>query len=405
MPTFMFTARDRAGTLFNGSMVADSTAAAVESLRAEGKYPTSLTSAEESAPRRLLSWAPAARLTRKDLLQFATQLAVMVETGVTLSDALDSIASQSHKPPAKKVIEDLCRRVQDGDTFSSALIRHPRSFPRLMVALVAASEKSGLMAKLLNRTVSYLRDEHEIRRKVRGALTYPAIMFVFAISTTCFLLTFVMPKFTAIYAAKKAALPALTQMLLIFSHVLIADWYWILIAAGALAGAAWRYGRTPAGRRLFNYIQLKVPLFGPLLQKMHLSRGLRLIGTMAASGISLPDCVHTAYDLCPNVYFRDLWEEVGAQIQAGKQFSQPLFENPLVPKSIAQMLHSAEKGGKLAAVMEQVAAFAEAELKEQVTDLTRYVEPVMIMVMGAIIGTVALALMLPIFTISKVIVK
>jgi type IV pilus assembly protein PilC len=115
--------------------------------------------------------------------------------------------------------------------------------------------------------------------------------------------------------------------------------------------------------------------------------------------------VRTAYDLCPNVYFQELWDDVSVKIQAGKQFSEPLFQSPLVPRSMAQMLHSAEKGGRLASVMELVSGYAEAELKEQIAELTRYIEPAMIVVMGGIIGTVAIALMLPIFSISRVMAK
>jgi type IV pilus assembly protein PilC len=405
MPTFTFTARDGSGALSTGSLVADTMTAAVESLRSEGKYPTSLTPADAAQRRSFALPVHTVRLSRKDLLQFGTQLQIMIETGVTLSEALESIASQSHKPNVKQVVGDLFRHVQGGDSFSSALARHPRSFPRLFVALVAASERSGLMARLLARAVAYLRDEQDTLRRVRGALTYPAIMLLFAISTTCFLMTFVLPKFTAIYAAKNAALPMLTRLLMGVSAILVNDWLWLLISLTALAIAAWRYVRTPVGHRSFNYLQLRLPLFGPMFQKLHLARGLRLIGTMAGAGISLPDCVKTAFDLCPNVYFQDLWDQVGRQIQAGKQFSEPLFQSPLVPKGMAQMLHSAEKGGKLSAVMEQVAGFAEAELKEQITEVTRYIEPAMITVMGGIIGVVALGLMLPIFTISRVVAQ
>jgi len=386
-------------------MVADSVAMAVDALRAEGKYPTSLTPAEQAAARRNPLFARVPRLTRKDLLQFCTQLQMMIETGVTLSEALDSIGTQSHKPPVREVIADLCRRVSGGESFSSALFRHPKSFPRMMIALVAASEKSGQMSRMLGRARDYLRDEQDTLRRVRGALTYPGIMFAFALSTTCFLMTWVLPKFTAIYKSKGAALPVLTQFFMSVSDCLINDWYWIILVVLTLSISAWRYCKTPTGHRTFNYIQLQLPLFGSLFKKLHLSRGLRLIGTMAGSGINLPDCVKTAYDLCPNVYFQDLWDQVGKQIQAGKQFSEPLFQSPLVPKGMAQMLHSAEKGGKLAGVMEQVSGFAEAELKDEIADMTRYIEPAMIIMMGGIIGTVALALMLPIFTISKVIAR
>jgi type IV pilus assembly protein PilC len=142
---------------------------------------------------------------------------------------------------------------------------------------------------------------------------------------------------------------------------------------------------------------------GAMFRKLHLSRGMRMIGTMANAGVSLMDCVETAKDLCGNSYYSDLWSAVLQQIQTGKQMSEPLAASPLVPRSVAQMVHAGEKGGKLAFVMEQVSGYAEQELKESITELTRYIEPAMIVVMGAIIGGVALALMLPIFTISRVV--
>ncbi|HTW93274.1 MAG TPA: type II secretion system F family protein, partial [Tepidisphaeraceae bacterium] len=237
------------------------------------------------------------------------------------------------------------------------------------------------------------------------ALTYPAIMLCFAISSTTFLMTFVLPKFTAIFAAKKAVLPTPTRILMAISGFLTGQWPWILIVGLSILIVFWLWAGTPSGRRTLHFIQLHVPLIGPLYRKLHLSRGLRMIGTMAGAGVSLVDSVRTARELCGNVYFQDLWDKVAQQIESGRQLSEPMFDNPLVPAAVSQMLSSAEKGGKLAPVMEQVSTFAETELKEQVAEMTRYIEPIMIAIMGAIIGTIALGLMLPIFTISKVITR
>jgi type IV pilus assembly protein PilC len=324
---------------------------------------------------------------------------------VTLSEALECIATQSEKPNVKKIMQDLCQEVQAGVDFSSAMQRHSRAFPRLFVALIAASEKTGMMSKLLQRANNYLRDEHETIRRVRGALTYPAIMMGFALTTTTFLLAFVLPRFTAIYASKKAALPVPTVILMAISNVIVTQWPLLLAGISTLVIGTFFLLRNPRGARAFDYVQLHIPLMGPMFRKLYLSRGLRLVGTMASGGVSLVDCVKTARDLCANSYFKELWDEVSLQIQAGKQFSEPLFRNALVPRSVSQMLHSAERSGKLAQVMEQVAGFAEEELKQTIADMTRYIEPIMISIMGGIIGTVVLALMLPIFTISKVIVK
>lgn len=405
MTTFAYTARDSSGRSVTGTLAAPSMGEVLQMLRAEGKYPVSVRPADQDS--KLAAFLPRGgiKIPRADVIQLSTQLAIMLETGVTLSEAMESIAKQSEKLRVRDLMTDLCEQLQAGNSFSDALSRHPRSFPTLYMALIRASEKSGMMARLLTRATAYLRDEQETMRKVKGALTYPAIMFTFAITTTTFLLAFVLPRFTAIYANKKAALPGPTRMLMAISDFLVNDWVVLVTAIVTIVVGSVLYVRTSAGARLWHFIQLHVPLFGKLYRKLHLARGLRMCGTMAGAGVQLLECVKTAHDLCPNTYFRDLWQQVGDQIQAGKQLSEPLFASKLVPRSVSQMLYSGEKSGKLAMVMEQVSAYAELELKEQITNMTRYIEPLMIVVMGLIIGGVALALLLPIFTISKVLAQ
>jgi type II secretory pathway component PulF len=407
MPAYVYTARDSSGNASAGTVVADSSTHAQQLLRVEVTYPTSIRLASEASWQTYAAGAAAdenahIKIPRADVIQVSHQLSIMIETGVTLSEALDCIASQCDKPNVKRLVEDLSKVVQEGRDLSAALARHPRSFPRLFVALIRASEKSGMMSKLLNRAVAYLKDEAETLRKVKGALTYPGVMLGFAITTTIFLLAFVLPKFTTIYASKKAALPTPTKLLMNASDFIVGNWVGLLIGTFVAVVGGFFYVRTEGGARVWHYVQLRIPLMGRMFRKLHLARGVRMIGTMAGAGISLVDCVNTARDLTGNTYFRELWTSVSDDIQAGKQLSEPLFRSPLVPRGVSQMLHSGEKSGKLAYVMEQVSTYAEQELKEQIADLTKYIEPAMIIVMGFIIGGVALALLLPIFTISKV---
>jgi type IV pilus assembly protein PilC len=258
------------------------------------------------------------------------------------------------------------------------------------------------MPRLLARATVYLRDENDTRRRVKGALTYPAIMLGFATTVTLFLLAFVLPRFTGLYATKQAALPMPTKVLMVVSDFLTTNWTLLVPAAIGVVVAIVLHLRTPRGQAHRDWLQLHVPLLGSLFRQLHLARGLRMMGTMSGAGVALVDCVEVTHDLCDNTYFRRLWVDVSRQIQAGRQISEPLAASPLVPPAVAQMLRAGEKGGRLAQVMEQVATFSEAELKERITDLTRYIEPAMIVVMGLIIGGIALALLLPIFTISKV---
>ncbi len=402
MPNFAYTARDATGNAVSGVIAASALADVSRLLRAEGKYPTSVRPADAAgssgaSPRRGF------RLSRHDLIQISTQLAIMIETGVPISEALECIAGQTDKPTVTRLVNDIIQQIQNGSSFSAALQRHPRAFPRVYVALMAASEKSGMMSRLLGRATAYLRDEEVTIRRVRGALTYPCIMLAFAVTTTIFLLTFVLPRFTAIYASRGAALPIPTRLLIAASGFVVHQWPYLIAAVAAVCLAVWGSLNSEIGRRGWHSVQLRLPLLGPMFRKLYLSRGLRMVGTMAGSGVNLIDCVRTAHDLCPNVFYRDLWDQIGREIQAGKQLSEPMLANNLVPKSVAQMLRVGERTGRLAVVMEQVANFSEEELKEKTADLTRCIEPIMIVVMGAIIGTVALALMLPIFTISRVV--
>lgn len=398
MSSYAFVARDDRGQQFSGTLNAPSAADVSRQLRAEGKYPVRIESSASATPR----GDGGLKIPRAELLGVSHQLAIMLETGVTLPDALDCIAEQATHPVTRELTEDIATQVKQGTDFSTAIARHPRSFPRLYVALVRAGEKGGMLPRMLARASAYLRDENDTRRRVKGALTYPAIMFGFACTVTLGLLVFVLPRFTSIYASKRAALPAPTKILMSISDFLVGYWMFLLPAALVLVAGMIVYVRTPAGRDLWHALQLNLPLLGRLFRQMHLARGLRMLGTMTGAGVTLVDSVEVTLDLTDNNRFRELWGRVSQQIQAGKQISEPLAGSPLVPPSVAQMLRSGEKSGKLAMVMEQVATFSEQELKERIVEMTRYIEPAMIVLMGAIIGGVALALLLPIFTISKV---
>jgi type IV pilus assembly protein PilC len=402
MPTFVYQARDQAGQPVTGTVEASSAGEASFALRREGKFPISVRPTHHAAAESVNSNAP--RLPRTQLIQLSTQLAIMLETGVTLVDALECIARQTDHPALRTVVQNLSEQVQSGSDFSTALQRHPHSFPRLYVALVKASEKSGMLPRLLQRATNYLRDEQEIRKKVKGAMTYPLIMLAFAVVTTLFLLAFVLPRFASIYSNKGAALPVPTRILLGLSDFVVTNWLALLTGSVVVLVTGWIFLGSAYGRRLWHEWQLRIPLLGKMFRQLHLARSLRMIGTMAGAGVSLLDSVATAHDLCENTRFQRLWHGVSEQLQRGKQMSEPLMDEPfLVPRGIAQMIQSGEASGKLASVSEQVATFAEQELKEKITELTRYIEPIMIVAMGLLIGGVALALMLPVFTISRVV--
>jgi type IV pilus assembly protein PilC len=345
------------------------------------------------------------RLKRGELVQVCAQLSVMLETGVTVSDALDCIARQADRPQVKQVLEEVAASVGRGEDFSTALGRQPGSFPQILVALVRASEKGGMLSRMIERANGYLRDEQEIIRKVRGALIYPGIMFSFALLTCVFMLAFIMPRFTVLYRGKEHLLPAPTKALLWMSGLITSHWPYLLIGTAVALFFGWQWTRSEGGRQIVHRLQLRLPLVGAMYRKLHLSRGLRMIGTLAGAGVGLVDCVENAEQLAGNREYARLWNGMGSRISQGMPFSEALRMSALVPPSVAQMLHSGETAGKLASVTERVAEHAETELKEAITEVTRYIEPLMIVVMGALIGGMTLAMLLPVFTVSRVMVQ
>ena len=342
------------------------------------------------------------RLRRHELVQLASQLAVMLETGVTISDALECIIQQAHTPHVKAVVGRLAAAVGRGEDLSAAVSRQPRSFPRVFVALVRASEKGGMLPRMIERANGYLRDEQEVIRKVRAALTYPAIMLSFALITCVAMLAFVLPRFTVLYRGKDHLLPMPTKILIGLSSLITDQWEYLIPGTGVVILTIWSWMLTEVGRETWHRLQLHLPVVGPLLRKLHLSRGLRMIGTLAGAGVSLVDCLENAQQLSGNRLYARLWNQVGARIRQGQPFSEALRSHPLVPASITQMLSSGESAGKLSLVMERVAHHSEEELKQTIAEVTRYIEPAMIVVMGAIIGGITLAMLLPVFTISRV---
>lgn len=404
MARFQYQARDGRGELANGVITAPSLEEAGKMLRGEGKFIVKLTAASEStaAAAEDIKALASGRVKRQDVIYFTHQLAVMIETGVPISEALDCLTEQTITPPFKSVLADVTKSVQSGGELSTALKKHPRVFPNVMTALVKASEISGTMGAMLDRVSRYLAKEAQTARQIRGALAYPMFMMVMAIGVTVFLLAFVLPRFAAIYSSRQAVLPAPTRLLMAISHGMVTYWYiWITLAVGSVI-AYFILRRTKSGRRGLDWVKLHIPILGPLFRSMYVSRATRTMSTMLAAGVSILDMVAIVRQVTDNVYFEDLWDKVDERLRQGAQFSECLNGSKLFPRSVTQMIFSGEKSGRLGQVLARVAEHTESELDESVKTATQFIEPLMIGVMGGVIGFVAISLLLPIFSVGKV---
>jgi type IV pilus assembly protein PilC len=408
---FAYQARDQKGQVIAGFISALTLADATKLLRAEGKYIVDIKPAKAGATMDKAGSpaldAPVAvgrntRIKREELIYFTMQLSVMVDTGVPLSDALQSLADQSFSENFTSVLKSVVQDVTGGKDFSNVLEGFPKIFPKYYVSLVRASELSGTMGPMLRKLSDYLASQRETTKKVKGALIYPSFMFIMSIGVTIFLLTAILPKFTSIFASRKAALPLPTMFLMAVSNSLISYWYLWIFGTAAVIGASMLFLKTATGQRFADFAKLKIPIFGSMFHKLYLSRSLSTMGTMITSGVPLLDSLTIVKEVSGNHYYQEMWEEVRNKVQNGNQLSEPLLKSNLVPKSVAQMIYSGEKTGELPNVLTRVSAYMEDDLKTAIKTATQFIEPVMIGMMGILIGGVAIAMLMPILTISKV---
>ena len=406
MPEFLYKVRSSAGELSTGLINAASIAEAGGKLRSEGLFIVKIDPSRSTKTKKADKEATAsskARVPRPLIIAFAHQLAVMVETGVPISEALHCIADQCDSAEFKLILEDVASQVEAGGELSLALGRYPKVFPPIMISLVRASEVSGTMGAMLERISNYLGKEYQTYKKVKGAMTYPAVMLAMVLTVTIGLLVWVLPRFATIFESKGAALPLPTRMLMFLSDSLMMHWYLWLGGVIALVVGFVISMKTHAGRRVLDRLKLASPIFGELFAKLYVTRATRTMGTMINAGVPVLDMISIVKDVTRNSLYEDLWTKVDDRLRQGAQLSDALFDSPLIPRSVAQMIYAGEKSGRLGQTMEKIAGFTEEEFDEQIKTTTNLIEPTMVAIMGGIVGFVAIALLLPIFSVSTVV--
>ncbi|MBC8471310.1 MAG: type II secretion system F family protein [Planctomycetes bacterium] len=343
-----------------------------------------------------------------ELILFTTQLSVMLDSGVVLSDALDAIAEQAEYGTFKMVIIDVAETVKNGDDFSRALAEYPKIFNKMFISMVKASEASGRMAEMLNVLSGYLNFESETRKRIKGALTYPFIMALMAVAATGTLMFFVLPRFMRIYESKGAALPKITQVVVGFSRF-IGDFQSMTIFLTGLiltSVGLYYFSGTLTGRRVIDFIKIRTPVLGTMFIDTIVTRSMRIMATMLNTGVNLMDSIVVIQGSCDNYYFRQLWTGVNDKIRDGYQLSESIMISPssqLMAPGIIQMLKAGEKSGKLGEVCDKISVFYEKKLESSIRNVMALIEPIMITILGCVIGTIAIALLLPVFRISNVI--
>ena len=339
----------------------------------------------------------------RDVQAFTTQLAVMLKAGINIRDAIDGVASQVQNKKFKNILEQICSDVESGIPFSEALDKYPKVFKPLYVNMIKASELSGGLASMLDRLAKFLDSQIETRTMVISAMVYPIIIGVMAIVTVIFMLTFVLPRFTALFAGKEDLLPAPTVMLLAISDFLQNQWYLAIGSVVAIGVGIKLLLNTEKGGNVWDRFKLRMPLMGKMFRALYISQSMNTMAELLSAGVGMLQTLEITADIAGNSVYRNMWLDVRNAVKQGDRLTTPLLEKDILPRNVIQMISAGENSGKLGEVMQDVAAFYARELKGAIKVVTSMIEPIMIVVMGMIVGFIAMSIILPIFKMSSVV--
>ena len=406
MPNYRFQVRSQSGQMQAGVIAADSVTTAAAILRNQGAHVISLTPATQGASGSFMEKLAAMnqkKPTQKNVLDFTTQLAVMVRAGINLRLALEGIADQTTNSGFKKMILQIKEDVEGGKQFSDALGRYHKTFGPLYINMVRASEMSGSFADMLDRIAQYIAQQIETRKMVIGASMYPAIIGVLAMGVTVFLLTFVLPKFYQVFKGKEDVLPWATNFLMGVSKGLMANWPQLLGGAFLFAGLLYAFLKTEIGGFWFDKLKLTVPIVKTMFRSLFISRSLQTMGQLINAGVPMLDTLTITGEISGNRIFRGMWMRVHNSVKQGRKIAEPIMKDGLMPKPVCQMISAGEESGKLGEVLDEISVYYAKQLRDNIKAVTSLIEPIMILVMGGIVGFIAMAIILPIFKMSQVV--
>jgi len=338
-----------------------------------------------------------------DLVVFTRQLSTMIDAGLAIVQSLQALAEQTQNKVMRDVIKDICTRVEGGDSLSDALQKHPKAFNRLYVCMVSAGEKGGLLSEILGRLATYLENTSRLRKKVKSAMMYPTVVTIVAIGITIFLMVKVIPVFGDIYSGFGAALPAPTQYMINISHFF--QKYVILIVL-AMGGAvyAWLYFiKTPAGRWFWDSRRIRLPVFGSIAHKICLARFTRTLASLIRSGVPILEVLQIVSQTVGNVVMEKAIKECATDIERGEGIAAALSKHPVFPSMIVRMVTAGEQTGKIDNMLERISDFLDEEIENTLSGLTSLIEPILIVVLGVVIGSMVICMFLPIFKMSEII--
>ncbi len=407
MKTFKYTARNIAGKNVAGSVQAETQADAVGELRKKQLNVVKLAPVAERSNRKkgggLLSFGrgPRPNVKKDELVVFTRQLSTMISAGIPLLESLEILEEQATNPGFAVVLDNVIEDIRAGSDLSAAMEKYPRVFSNIFVSMIKAGEVSGQLDDILVRLAEYLEAAAKLKREIRSAMTYPVVSLTLVLGITAFLMVGIVPKFKDVFGALDIKLPALTEYVLTVSFAIKNNFPAIL---GGMAGFVFllvAFRRSPRGRTYWDWLVLHAPIFGPLFRKVALSRFARTFSTLIKSGVPILGALEIVSHTAGNSVISKAIDASRENVRQGDTLSEPLSQNPIFPPMVVKMVGIGEKSGSLEVLLEKISVFYDEQVSSAVKALTSMIEPLMIGVMGFLVGGIVLAVFLPIFELQK----
>lgn len=401
MPVFEYTALTAEGRTVSGVIDADSPKDARQKLKRSGVFPVDVaaTATRVSASRPL--WNE--RVPPTEVAVLTRQLATLLAAGLSLVDSLGALGEQVERPATKRVVASVREKIREGGSFAEALAAHPTAFSSLYVSMVRVGEASGTLDRVLQSLAEFLERQAKVRNSVVGALTYPVLMLGVSLAILVFLVAFVVPKVTTVFADLQQALPWPTRILIWTSDLVRGGWW--LFAIAAVAGGVWlsRYARTAHGRRQLDALSLRVPIMGRLTRLIALSRFSSTLSTLLAGGVGLLTALEIVRHVVRNEIIAAAIDAARERIRQGQSIAEPLRKSGVFPPLVTHMIAVGELSGELESMLKKVSEAYDHEVETTLGSITALLSPVMILVMGGVILFIVLAILLPIFEMSQIV--
>jgi len=397
--TYAYKARDKGGNVLNGTIVADNEALVLARLREQGFVPLEVGKQGRGMNIELTK----KKVKLKELAVFSRQFATMVNSGLPILRALSILADQTDNPELARVLGIVRTDVEQGASLSGAMVKHPKVFNDLFVAMVKSGEMGGSLDNVLLRLADMIEAEVKLRGKIKSAMTYPVAVVALVVLIMSAMLLFVVPQFQTIYGSLGGSLPLPTRVLLVMSNIFKKFWYIVLIGTLVFRFFFRRWKKTPPGRAMVDAMKLRVPIFGVLFQKVALSRFASTFAMLLKSGVPILQALEIVSDTVNNRVVATAIEDVQTSVREGESMAKPLSAHAVFPPMVVQMLAVGEETGQVDIMLEKVASFYDAEVEASVDALTSLIEPLLIAVIGGCVGAAVVALYMPMFNIIKLI--